>query len=105
MRVTISKKQVDKIFENAKHQQDYVIDLYRLVFRDWEQIESIEGHPKVSRKTSEYIFEKAKSFDKKHHDCLAGGLWFSMGFSTCDKGVKDWEVDLFPCSCYMKGTA
>lgn len=91
---SLTKDQIDSIFEEADHQVDYVIGLYREVIPGWEQIHRLSGYPRVSKKTSTYIYRKVQEFDEEHHpNCLPGGLWMNKGFST-DKELEDWMVDL-----------
>jgi len=92
----LSEAQIDKIFEEAKDQSDYIVGIYRLVFPDWDDIEAVNGWPTISKKTSEYIFDKAMEFDAKHHpDVIMGGMWMNNGFSTLDgEHLALWEVDI-----------
>ena len=94
MKVKIDKAEVDKIFAEETHQADVVAKLYRLVFKDWDRIESVRQWPRCSRETGQYIGSKFMDFDIAHHPkVMRGGLWMSCGFSTLDtESVGPWEV-------------
>lgn len=92
----LTKQQIDTIFDEAEHQADYVIALYRCAFPNWDDIEKVNGYPSISKATNEYIFKKAIEFDKVNHpQVLNGGLWLNNGFKTVET-MKDWFVR--PCS-------
>lgn len=86
--MSIPKEEIDFIFtyndtNDNPHQQNVLVDLYKVVIPDWDNITKVKnGWPIVNRKTNEYIFRKWMDFDDKHHDCLRGGLWMNNGFST-----------------------
>ena len=91
----LSRETICAIFYEAKHQADYVIELYRHVYPNWDTIEKVDGYPTISKKTNEYIFARAIAFDKQSHpDVLSGGLWLNNGFRT-DETMDDWLV--LPC--------
>ena len=104
--VSFTKKMIDKVFEEAKHQSEYVMGLYKTVIQeDWDKIKQLEGYPTISKTVSKYIFGKAIEFDKINHpDVVAGGAWLNNGFSTSakifyQKGEKwayleDWVCDV-----------
>ena len=92
--------QIDQAFEGKEHQYDALTEIYRLVYPDWNDIQSIEGYPTVGEILSSYIWMKFVQFDKIHHpDIIKGGLWMSKGFSTSKK-LDDWEVDLSTAEVY-----
>jgi len=90
VKVELKLETIDKIFAEAKHQQDYLMGLYRTVFADFDKIAKLNGYPSISEPTVNYIWEKAIAFDKRvHPDVLAGGLWMNNGFSS-EKAMEDW---------------
>ena len=93
--IPLPKEVIDQCFEEAEHQSDYALALFKIALPvDWEKIAEIKGHPKVSRACNKYIFEKAITFDQKHHPrVLNGGLWLNKGFSSSDD-VEMWTVSL-----------
>ena len=92
------KEQIDEIFEQAKHQVDAALALYRIAFPDWDNIKSLDGHPQVSKYTGTYIFDKFIAFDKEHHpEVVNGGLWMNKGFGSNTPVDKDWRVITSNC--------
>jgi hypothetical protein len=76
----LTMEMIDKAFIQARHQHDYLIGLFRAVI-DIDSVRRMNHSPKVSQKTSRYIFNKAIEFDRENHpDVICGGLWMSMGF-------------------------
>ena len=95
--IKLSQETIDTIFEKAEEQADYFLNLYRLAFPEWDNIQHVDGYPRVSETTNKYIFGKAISFDKeKHPNVMNGGLWLDKGFGTNEE-VKDWEITLEDC--------
>lgn len=92
----LPKDVIDKIFEEAEHQSDYVIALYKIAYPSlWDMISKVNGWPRVSIATHEYLFQKAIAFDIVHHPRVqAGGAWMNNGFGS-EKEMKDWIV--MPC--------
>jgi len=96
-----TQEQVDEIFDNAKHQGDYVFGLYRLVYGDrWDDVVKVNGYPSISSDTNTYIFDRAIKFDKVHHpEVFAGGIWMNQGFSQ-DSGITEWGEFVLPDTTY-----
>jgi len=91
----LGQKEVDTIFAEAKHQRDYVVGLYKVVFPRWDKIENVNGFPHCGEALHSYTMGKAIEFDKLHHPkVMNGGLWMNSGFSI-DRGLGDWEF--VPC--------
>ncbi|MHA2094584.1 MAG: hypothetical protein ACW98F_08145 [Candidatus Hodarchaeales archaeon] len=100
--ITLVPDRIDKFFENQDHQADVLIGLYKYVFPDWDNIESIDGWPKISYDTSLYICQKFMDFDKIYHpNVMNGGLWMNKGFSV-DYDVDDWKVYVDDCKVEYK---
>ena len=79
----LTRKQIDEVFKNAEHTYDYLIELYKLVYREkWDKIDSVLEFPKTSERLWKYIANKAIKFDKKHGSGFPGGLWLNNGFSV-----------------------
>jgi len=97
----LTQEQIDEVFDNAKHQCEYVIGLYKLAFPlTWDMIQKVNGYPRVSKATNEYIFQKAIDFDKVHHpNVMAGGAWMNNGFGGKD-GIDDWFI--VPCDVTLE---
>lgn len=96
------KKCVLEIFERHEHQADVLIDLYQLVFPNWNQIEYISQVPKIGTDLWLFISRGFVDFDLKHHpEIHAGGLWMDLGFSNNDF-LGPWDIDLGACGAVMK---
>jgi len=90
----ITKEQVEQIFATRTHQAEIVVDLYRLVYPDFDRIAKVDGFPAAGKELSRLIWKLAMEFDRKHHpDVMTGGCWLNHGFSTNDK-LEPWEVDI-----------
>ena len=94
-KVTLTKEQIDEVFEKSRNRVEYILRLYELVIGpDFNDCKKVKDWPKAGPKVHEYITLKAIEFDRKHcPDCLPGGLWLNYGFSL-DKNLGDWEVDI-----------
>lgn len=97
----LTQEQIDQVFSDAKHQCECVIALYKLAYPNtWDTIQKVNGYPRISKATNEYIFTKAIAFDKVHHSSvMAGGLWMNNGFGT-EHGLEDWIV--VPCDVTLE---
>ena len=83
------KDQIKAIFAKHDHQETVLIDLYRIVFPDWDKIRRIEGFPEAGIALWKFICDLFIDFDRKHHpDCLKGGAWMNSGFSSNSKLVS-----------------
>lgn len=95
MTIKVTKEQINKIFEGSKDQADACVGLYKLAFPDWNNINKIDGWPKIGQEMAEYLFRKWTEFDRKHHpDVMAGGLWLNKGFCTLNNDHLEWEIDI-----------
>ena len=96
MTIQLSKKQIDDCFEGKTHQSEVMLDIYKLVFPDWDKIAKLEGWPKIGTVGGKYIAQKFMDFDREHHrGVLRGGLWLNNGFSTFEnEGLGDFEVSI-----------
>ena len=92
--VTLDKDTVEALFKEHDHQSDVVVELYKMVFPDWDNITHVEGWPTVNKATGNKLFNLFIDFDKIHHPkVIRGGLWMNNGFSTVeDMGLNDWQV-------------
>ena len=85
----ITLKEIEAIFANAKHQHEYVIELYKLAVAragiDWTKIEKMP-FCHVNKARHELLFDMAIKFDKEHHPgVMAGGMWMNNGFSVDER--------------------
>ena len=63
MRVNLNYHDVEKLFEDSE--KEPILELYRLVFPDFDKMEKIDGWPTINRETSNkisglYLAKKAK---------------------------------------------
>ena len=101
------KEDITRIFESHNkqeqpHQRNIIIDLYKMVFPDWDSIEKIKGYPECGPGLWEFICLQFQEFDKKHHpDVIPGGGWMNVGFSVNSK-MPPWEISLKNCQAIIK---
>ena len=96
------KKNITSIFENNKHQQDVLTNIYKTFIPNFNQIKKIENWPQCGERMWIWISEQFVNFDKKNHpEVHNGGLWLSGGFS-CNKKLEEWEVSLENCKFIME---
>ena len=92
-KVKVDKKIIDACFE-VEHQADAMVNLYKLVFPDWNEIAKIDGFPRCDKDLCVYICRCFIAFDEKHHpNVIKGGLWLNNGFSSLGADDLDWEID------------
>ncbi len=95
------KEHIEAIFSKHDHQENVLIDLYKMVFPDWNKIKRIEGFPEAGTALWQFICDQFIDFDRKHHpDCFKGGAWMNAGFSSnCKLGA--WEISRDNCKVIM----
>lgn len=97
------KEALDRIFEEATHQQEALINIYKLFLPEWDEIEQINGFPSCSDEMWTYICKKFFALDKKcHPNCLAGGAWLNHGFSGNHNLTGFDNIDLSTCQVIRK---
>lgn len=87
----MTKEQIDQVFENAEHQQDYILTLYRIALPNFDELEAPIEPPECGTELHKYIFQKAIEFDRANHKSFAGGAWMNYGF-TNNPLLGNWEV-------------
>lgn len=99
MKMMLDEKVIDRIFERAESQAEYMAGLYRMVFPRWDEIKEVKGWPAVSADTWKAICRKCMDWDtKKVPHVMAGGAWLNQGFtSSGEPPLNLWEVDLSTC--------
>ena len=91
------QQHLQKIFEESDHQDSVMVNLYKLLFPDWEKIQRIEGYPEVGQGLWNYICNLFIEFDRKNHpECFKGGLWVNNGFSSSER-LDPWMISLENC--------
>jgi hypothetical protein len=95
---------IKEIFLKHDHQDNVIIDIYKLILPGWDDIEKLNGHPICGKELWHFICELFINFDKTHHpQCMAGGAWINFGFSS-DSQLDPWEINLSDCSITYKET-
>lgn len=94
--VDLPMSRIDRIFEMYNHQAMVLSALYQAAFPDMHGIKCIGEYPTVSLETSDYIWNKFRSFDKVHHpEVIAGGAWLNRGFGY-SHSCPSWQVRHIP---------
>ena len=94
MIVKLSKDQIDTIFENAKSTNpiEGMIELFKTVTPNWEEIDQMNHFPQVNKKTAEYIIGKMKSISKKEDIPKMMMTWVNNGFGCIKENMEEWTV-------------
>jgi len=103
-RKTLSKEQIEGLFQDASDQGDYVIGYFRLLFGDeWDSIERLDDFPHAGEELASFLMKKAMAWDREHlntNQVMAGGAMMNYGPST-DKSLDPWEATL-PAAIYKE---
>ncbi len=100
--VVITDQQVNDIFKEVDesekpHQAEVLVRLYKLVYPDWDDIESVDGCPQCSRQLALHCIRKFMEFDEKHHpSVMPSGIWLTRGFGADEKRPTGWRVTPAP---------
>lgn len=101
-KVPLSQVTIDQIFVDNATNVDRVLAFYAHAYPGiWDDVDTVQGYPAVSQKTSTYIFQQ---FIDKHpagDNSMKGGIWMNNGFSSLDRDIADWVV--VPCDVTLKG--
>ena len=90
--VHMQLEQIDACFENVLHQYFVMVNLYRLIYPNFDEIDEIVGYPKCSESLSDYIFNKFIRFDQEHHPkVFSGGAWMNKGWAR-DEELEGYTV-------------
>ena len=96
----LPKDKIDQIFEKTEHENcdSTLIEIFKTVFPNWDNIKKINGFVECSRELSDYIcqkfIDKQIELNKKlpvNKHLLPGGYWLNYGFSS-NEGTKGFEV-------------
>ena len=89
----LNREEIEKVFEQNTNQGDALIDLYRIVFPDWDNIKQLDGYPTIGGNLWQYICQLFINFDKQYHqNVMPGGCWLNTGFSS-NEAIIDNSVD------------
>ena len=91
------KQYITAIFERLNHQEEVLVELYKLVFPEWNRIAKITLNPEAGVDLWKFICRRFQEFDRRHHpDCLPGGVWINKGFSI-NYDISPWEISYQNC--------
>lgn len=99
--VELTKERIDELALSSESSEDLLINLFKEVFPNWDDIEKINGYPVCSKKTNMYLC-KVFIHKGRKKDSFPGGLWLNYGFSPSEE-IPDWQVDIYNCPLVMKG--
>ena len=96
------RERIKTIFKEQENQSEVLVEIYKLVFPDWEQIKKIEGYPEAGDDLWKFICELFMDFDCRNHpDVMPGGIWMNTGFSV-NRGLSACEISFANCKAIMK---
>ena len=90
------KSYIETIFKQNNHQQDALIDLYQMLFPDWEQLKTVGGYPEIGKALGNFLGRKFRAFDRKHHPDALVNFWKRDGFKL-NEALSPWEVSFKSC--------
>lgn len=95
--MTITKEQIDQIFEEAEKPEDYLISFIHLSVskEDFQKAVNV-GFTLVGSGLYEYLYKKGLEFDRKYYDengipAFPGGLLLNYGPSF-DPSLEPWDL-------------
>ena len=96
---TIPVEPLWEVLPGPCSQLDVMLALYKIAFPQWDNIAAVDGWPKVSHRTWEYICDLFREFDRRMAPgVFAGGAWMNQGFSTLgSENMPDWKIDTSGC--------
>ena len=86
------KEHIKAIFDKYQHQEEVLIDLYKMVFPEWDQIDKVEGFPAAGNDLWRFICLCFQEFDRR---------WMNSGFSV-NHELSPWEIGFKKCSVVYK---
>ena len=96
------KEHIRAIFDKYQHQEEVLIDLYKMVLPDWDHIKKVNGFPVAGNDLWMFICRCFQNFDrKKHPDVMPAGAWMNIGFSV-NHELSPWEIGFDNCSVVYK---
>ena len=96
------KEHIKSIFDKYQHQEEVLIDLYKMVLPDWDFIKRVEGFPEAGNDLWQFICRYFQDFDGRNHpDVMPAGAWMNSGFSV-NHELSPWEIGFKKCSLVYK---
>ena len=92
------ESRIQIIFDHSDTQEEVMVNLYRMVFPQWDRIAQINGFPEIGRELWTLIFLLFREFDRKHHPySVPGGAWMEFGFSD-NQDLMPWQISFDCCT-------
>ena len=93
MTTRLKKSDVEDIFHSANEHEGttshIILALHKILFPEWDNLESVDGYVRCSRRCAETILSMCIAFDRVNApDVMAGGSWLNYGFSI-DESIQD----------------
>jgi hypothetical protein len=96
------KEHIKAIFDKYQHQEEVLIDLYKMVLPDWDFIKRVDGFPQAGNDLWQFICRCFQEFDSRNHpDVMPAGAWMNSGFSV-NRELSPWEIGFKKCSVVYK---
>ena len=96
------KEYIRAIFDKYQHQEEVLIDLYKMVLPDWGHIKKVNGFPVAGNDLWMFICQCFQDFDRRNHpNVIPGGAWMNCGFSV-NHELSPWEIGFKNCSVVYK---
>ena len=91
MTIQLSVDDIRKCFKK-KHQLEVLNALCALAIPALELVEKVDGYPRCSQSTFDYIAKLFAHYDKRHHpNVQPGGMWMSRGWEVAES-IPDFHV-------------
>lgn len=87
----LSKEQIVKAILDAGTVQSAIDNLYRTVLRMYDDLDSMEGYPVISKSTANYIYQAGTG----RFGAAFMVAWIDRGMPEGD--VEDWMADISAC--------
>jgi len=91
MTVTLSQRQIVDAIKQADTVQGAIDNLYRHILPMFDDLDTMDGYPVISRETAEYIYQAGTS----KFGAAFMVAWIDRGMA--EGAVDDWTVDLSGC--------
>lgn len=97
--LTLTKEEINEMVDSSETTVEALVKLYKRAIPEYSTLEKIEGYPKVSRITHEYIVDKLM---EKFDSMEIFFIWLNKGFSYSLE-IPDWCIDTSECKLIKKG--
>ena len=94
-RKKLTQQDILIISANSKDNFEYLLNVYKHFFTDWNKIKNIQGHPGATKTTDLFIMDNVPIKDKESV-IQFNMLWLNKGLSVVEN-VKDWYI--YPNGC------